>query len=139
MHREILLAFWKVHILHHASMHPIYGQWMLTELRRHDFDLSPGTVYPLLERMARNGWLRANASSEPRRRTARREYVLTGKGLRELAALRKSVADLHREISQRSRSHQGHRDRGKQAFEKMKNSSSQRKRPKEVSSDNDGT
>lgn len=97
MHREILLAFWKVHILHHASCHPIYGQWMLKELRHHDFDLSPGTLYPLLERMAAEGWLRA---MEPvgRARNARREYVLTAKGKRELAALRRSVEELHREI-----------------------------------------
>ena len=27
--REILLGFWKVHILHHAAEHPIIGQWVL--------------------------------------------------------------------------------------------------------------
>jgi len=49
MHKEVVLAFWKVHILHHASIQPIYGQWMLQELRRHDFDLSPArswSVWP---------------------------------------------------------------------------------------------
>ena len=103
MHKEILLAFWKVHILHHASLHPIYGQWMLTELRQHDFDLSPGTLYPLLERMAAHGWLRAAPRRASAPRTARREYTLTREGARELAALRKSVAELHREIAVRGR------------------------------------
>ncbi|MPY87028.1 MAG: hypothetical protein GEU99_03820 [Luteitalea sp.] len=56
--REILLGFWKVHILHHAAERPVVGQWMLGELRRHGYDLSPGTLYPLLKRMQRNGWLR---------------------------------------------------------------------------------
>lgn len=46
--REILLSFRKVHILHHASEKPIHGQWVLTELRRHGYDISPGTLYPLL-------------------------------------------------------------------------------------------
>src|SRR5215207_4500609 len=46
--REILLGFWKVHILHNAAEHPIIGQWVLTELRRHGYDISPGTLYPLL-------------------------------------------------------------------------------------------
>src|SRR3989304_6997337 len=55
--REILLGFWKVHILHHAAEQPVVGQWMLAELRRHGYDLSPGTLYPLLKRMERNGWL----------------------------------------------------------------------------------
>ncbi len=103
MHKEILLAFWKVHILHHASIRPIYGQWMLQELRRHDFDLSPGTLYPLLERMAAHGWLRAAPRRASTPRTARREYALTVEGARELAALRKSVAELHREVSARAR------------------------------------
>lgn len=56
--REVLLAFWKVHLLHHAEEGRIFGQWILTELRRHGYDISPGTLYPLLNRMERNGWLR---------------------------------------------------------------------------------
>jgi hypothetical protein len=32
--REILFAFWKIHILHHAGEGPVYGQWVMTELRR---------------------------------------------------------------------------------------------------------
>ncbi|HTP27854.1 MAG TPA: PadR family transcriptional regulator [Anaeromyxobacteraceae bacterium] len=102
MHKEVVLAFWKVHILHHASIQPIYGQWMLQELRRHDFDLSPGTLYPLLERMARHGWLRAAPRRASTPRTARREYRLTAEGAQELAALRKSVAQLHRGIAVRA-------------------------------------
>ena len=31
--REILLGFWKVHILHHAGEEPVYGQWILEELQ----------------------------------------------------------------------------------------------------------
>ncbi len=102
MHREILLAFWKVHILHHASCHPIYGQWMLRELRHHDFDLSPGTLYPLLERMAAQGWLRATERAGGAR-NARRDYVLTRKGAEELAALRRAVEELHRELIGRAK------------------------------------
>src|SRR3990170_8110453 len=57
--REIHLACWKIHILHHAEERPIYGQWLLEELRRHGFHVSPGTLYPLLSRMEHQGWLRA--------------------------------------------------------------------------------
>ena len=66
--REILLSFWKVHILHHASEEPVHGQWVLTELRRHGYDISPGTLYPLLHRMERHGWLKCR--KVPGRRTA---------------------------------------------------------------------
>jgi len=55
--REILLAFWKVHILHHAAEDGVVGTWMLGELRHHGYDVSPGTLYPLLKRMERFGWL----------------------------------------------------------------------------------
>lgn len=33
--REILLSFWKVHILHHAGEEPLHGQWTLNEMRHH--------------------------------------------------------------------------------------------------------
>jgi DNA-binding PadR family transcriptional regulator len=104
MSREILLAFWKVHILHHAEEGRIYGQWILDELRRHGFQVSPGTLYPLLARMERQGWLRMvkNADND-RSPKARRNYVLSAKGARFLAALRRQVDELHREVVREAR------------------------------------
>ncbi|MGE4054446.1 MAG: PadR family transcriptional regulator [Vicinamibacterales bacterium] len=97
--REILLAFWKVHILHHAQERPIYGQWILEELRRHGFEVSPGTLYPLLNRLAEQGWLRQITTADNKRSPkARRNYVLTPKGASRLAALRRQVDELHREV-----------------------------------------
>jgi DNA-binding PadR family transcriptional regulator len=97
--REIRLAFWKVHILHHAAERPIYGQWLLDELRRHGFRVSPGTLYPLLTRMAAQRWLRVvrppSGAASPK---ARREYALTATGAKALAALRAQVDELHREV-----------------------------------------
>ena len=60
--REILLGFWKAHILHHADEGPVVGDWILQELRRHGYDISPGTLYPLLARMEGNGWLRSEVA-----------------------------------------------------------------------------
>ena len=95
--REILLGFWKVHILHHAAEHPIIGQWVLTELRRHGYDISPGTLYPLLKRLERNGWLRSEvAVGEGKRR--RRYYHLTKRGAAVLDVLRETVIELHHEV-----------------------------------------
>src|SRR3972149_8553712 len=75
--REFLLAFWKIHILHHAEEQGVYGQWMLEELRRHGYRLSPGTLYPLLARMSRRGWLRA---TEPKGSRDARIYRITPAG-----------------------------------------------------------
>ncbi len=75
--REFLLAFWKIHILHHAGEQGVYGQWMLEELAEHGHRVSPGTLYPLLSRMTRHGWLKAARPSRP---TAPRIYTLTPAG-----------------------------------------------------------
>ncbi len=97
LEREILLSFWKVHILHHAEQHPVFGLWVIRELRRHGYEVSPGTLYPLLARMADRGWLkcRANANAGSR---ARKEYSLTKKGRAVLAVLREQVEELYREV-----------------------------------------
>ncbi|HXR08921.1 MAG TPA: PadR family transcriptional regulator [Candidatus Acidoferrum sp.] len=96
--REILLSFWKVHILHHAGEAPIHGQWMLNELRHHGYDISPGTLYPILHRMERRGWLKSSRGSRAGLR-ARKDYVLTAKGRRIFTYVRRSLAELHREVA----------------------------------------
>jgi PadR family transcriptional regulator PadR len=102
--REILLGFWKVHILHHAAEHPIIGQWVLTELRHHGYDISPGTLYPLLKRLERNGWLRSEvAMGDGKRR--RRYYHLTRRGSAVLDVLRDTVIELHHEIVEEAPAH----------------------------------
>ena len=95
--REILLALWKVHILHHANEGPVVGQWMIQELRHHGYEISPGTLYPLLKRMEQRGWLRCvtDPTGGPR---ARREYYLTPEGKRILTHLRERVKELWEEI-----------------------------------------
>jgi DNA-binding PadR family transcriptional regulator len=97
--REIQFALWKIHILHHAKERPIYGLWLLEELRRHGFQVSPGTLYPLLSRMYKRGWLRTvQRRSIMASAKARREYVLTRKGAVALAQLRRQVDELHGEV-----------------------------------------
>jgi DNA-binding PadR family transcriptional regulator len=93
--REFLLAFWKVHILHHAEEHGVYGQWMLEELHHHGYRLSPGTLYPILARMAERGWLRA---TEPERAMGPRVYRLTSRGRDVLNQVRHSLDELHHEV-----------------------------------------
>ncbi len=97
-YREIVLSFWKVHILHHAAEEPIHGQWILTELRRHGYDISPGTLYPLLQRMERLGWLKSKTAGA-RGPRARKDYRLTGKGEKVLAFVREQLSELQREVS----------------------------------------
>jgi len=96
--REFLLAFWKIHILHHAEEQGVYGHWMLEELHRHGYRLSPGTLYPLLARMARRGWLRAAEPENPRNA---RVYRITPDGSKVLKRLRASLQELQGEVGGR--------------------------------------
>jgi len=95
--REILLSFWKVHVLHHAAEGGLIGQWMLKELRHHGYDVSPGTLYPLLKRMEKNGWLtsQADASRGPK---APRTYTITKEGRAVLKIVRKQLRELGIEV-----------------------------------------
>jgi DNA-binding PadR family transcriptional regulator len=98
--REILLALWKIHILHHAAEHPIHGYWTIEELAQHGYRVSPGTIYPILARMERNGWLRSTPTD---RATAAKRYRITAAGHRLLRFLRSQVAELHEELGRGGR------------------------------------
>ena len=63
---------------------PAYGLRVCEET-----DLGPGTVYPILERLAEIGWLESTwEDGAPSGRPRRRYYKITGKGRVELAAAR---------------------------------------------------
>lgn len=49
--RKIFLGFIHINILHHAKKEPFYGSWMIEELKSHGYDISPGTLYPILKAM----------------------------------------------------------------------------------------
>ena len=95
--REILLSFWKAHILHHAGQGPVHGQWALDELRRHGYDISPGTLYPLLGRMERLRWLKGRRVPGGGIR-ARKDYRLTPEGRKVLAMIREQIEAMYREV-----------------------------------------
>ncbi len=97
LEREILLALWKIHALHHAAQEPIYGNGLLKELRRHGYDPSPGTIYPMLARMLRHGWLRQEPSDDNANST-RILYTITPLGRETLAEITSKVEEVHREL-----------------------------------------
>lgn len=54
--RKLFLGFIHIHILHHAKEHPIFGLWMLEELKEHGYKISAGTLYPILHTMESDGF-----------------------------------------------------------------------------------
>ena len=57
--RGVILAFVRVHVLHHATKGRIFGLAMIEELRHHGYTLSPGTLYPIFHSMEEAGYLRS--------------------------------------------------------------------------------
>ena len=102
--REVLLSFWKIHILHHAGEAPVYGQWIADELRRHGYNISPGTLYPLLRRLERHGWLKCK-KGRGSAANARKEYRLTREGSKVLRLIREQVEELYLEVVKDAKIH----------------------------------
>ena len=96
MLKDFFIGFIKVHILYHASQGPIYGVEILKELGRHGYRLSPGTLYPTLHRLTREGYL--ESSSKVVGGKVRRYYTITGKGLVALDEARRKIAELVKEV-----------------------------------------
>jgi len=55
--KNFFIGFIRLHILYHASKEPVFGLFLIKELARHGYNLSPGTLYPILHRMENNGFL----------------------------------------------------------------------------------
>ena len=52
---------------------------MIQELRRHGYEVSPGTIYPSLARLDERGWLKCKNDPEHGLKD-RKEYSLTENG-----------------------------------------------------------
>ena len=96
MFRDIFLAFVRVHLLHHAAEAPIYGLEMLQELARHGYDLSPGTLHPILHGLERAGLL--ESEQETVQGKVRKYYRITEEGRGALTILRAKVQELVNEV-----------------------------------------
>ena len=93
--RDIQLAFMRIHILHHAAEHPIYGLWMRDELAEHGYDISVGTLYPILHHLEEHGYLTSEQRLGEGRR--RRYYQATQDGQELLVQIQRKLRELTRE------------------------------------------
>lgn len=96
-HQELLAGFVRLHILYHATKAPLVGFWIIEELARHGYRLSPGTLYPMLRAMELRGYLRAGALQREGRRTYR-PYSATKEGREALAQAKDKLRELFREL-----------------------------------------
>ena len=96
MQRDLFLGFMKIHILYHASREEVSGVWLSEELARHGYSVSPGTLYPTLRKLERDGYLASESRVEGGRR--RIYYTATAQGRGALDKARRQAVELVKEI-----------------------------------------
>jgi len=96
MLQDFFLGFIKIHILYHAANEPIYGVEILQELARHGYRLSPGTLYPTLHRLEKEGYL--SMKKEVVDGKVRKYYSITKEGLVVLSDSKEKIAQLVEEV-----------------------------------------
>ena len=94
--RKLFLGFIQIHILHHAKAHPIYGVWMVEELKEHGYDISAGTLYPILHNMESDGLLTKEERNVEGK--IRKYYSITNEGEIILNEARDKAYELFKEI-----------------------------------------
>jgi DNA-binding PadR family transcriptional regulator len=97
-YRDLYSGLIRLHILHHAVEGPIFGLEMAEELARHGYQISLGTLYPLLHGMEKKGYLRA--SEKRSGQSIRKVYRATPLGRKALRAVKVKVSELFGELNE---------------------------------------
>lgn len=96
--RSLFLGFIRLHILYHASKEAVFGLSLIKELGRHGYQMSPGTLYPILHQMESNGFLfskRAVVNTK-----MRKYYRTTEEGMRALSQSYEKIKELSNELNE---------------------------------------
>ena len=96
MIRELFLGFIRVHILYHASLSQVYGLELINELERHGYHVSPGTMYPILNKLEQSGLLLSEKVNVEGK--IRKYYKITAVGNEILTDAKEKVRELAGEI-----------------------------------------
>ncbi len=96
--RKLFLGFIQVHILYHASKEPVYGFYMIEELKRHGYKVSAGTIYPILHNMVDEGLL--SVEKKVVNGKVRKYSTITPEGEKVLKEAQEKAEELVRELSE---------------------------------------
>ncbi|WP_163193079.1 PadR family transcriptional regulator [Clostridium thermarum] len=95
--RKLFLGFIHIHILHHAKKEPFYGVWMIDELKEHGYEISAGTLYPILHNLEKSGVLKVDEKNVEGK--IRKYYSITELGENVLKEVRAKAKELFDEIN----------------------------------------
>ena len=94
--KMFLGGFVRLHILYHATREDIFGAEMMEELGRHGYDVGPGTLYPMLQKLEEVGYLASRTEVVAGR--TRKYYRATPDGAAALEAAKAKLRELVREV-----------------------------------------
>ncbi len=94
--RKLFLGFIQIHILHHAKQDAIFGSFMIAELQSHGYDISPGTLYPILHSLEKSGHLSVECKNHNGK--LRKYYTITEKGKVTLDMANTKIKELTGEL-----------------------------------------
>ena len=94
--RDLFSGLVRLHVLHHADEGPVFGLAIIEELRRHGYQISAGTMYPILHGLERKGYLVSRSGLDEGRQ--RRVYTITPLGRQVLVIARQKVNELFGEM-----------------------------------------
>lgn len=100
--RKFFLGFIKLHILYHAQKEPIYGKELKIELERHGYDVSYGTLYPILHKLEKYGYLKSEQKNVDGK--IRKYYTITKTGKEVFNYSLGKVKELFNELFERNQS-----------------------------------
>ena len=96
MIKNIYSGFIRIHILYHATEEKICGIEIIEELKRHGYNVSPGTIYPILHKMKNDKLLVAhNEIIDGKRRIY---YKATSEGKKVLDLTHEKIKELYDEV-----------------------------------------
>jgi DNA-binding PadR family transcriptional regulator len=94
--RKIFNGLIYIHILHHGNKEAFYGSWMIEELKEHGYNVSPGTLYPILKSMVDEELIEKEEININGK--IRKYYKTTEKGNNLLLELKGNLKELFNDI-----------------------------------------
>ena len=94
--QQMMHSFWqgilKFFVLHQAAQSPVYGGKLKKQLQDWDYDISPGSLYPLLHALEKSLLLKSRVKIFKGR--ARKYYDITEEGRLVLGGVQQELADV---------------------------------------------
>jgi DNA-binding PadR family transcriptional regulator len=97
MVRDIELAFIRLHILYHAGKEEVFGVGLTDELANHGYAIGPGTLYPTLAKMEKQGLLSCKTRTVNHKQ--RKYYRITPAGRSLLEEMKDKITELYEEVA----------------------------------------